>query len=311
MSCRQAGYCLPGIQPPCSMPDSLAIQKSMPHEVSVKTAAAKQPIASLLRLRPDLRRTRQRRLWVCAGEPAWTRRCAQDLIEAWQPESMLCLGGMASTSPGSVPQRDYRHYLGREYDLVLLDAHAGLDVDALAAMAGTLRGGGLLGLLTPALTDWPAREDAEFTRFAGTAQPPSGRFLRRLIGCFADPAVALLEQDRGWRALPRCGPGTAALPPCPLAGCPRRTRPSRPSWRWPGVRHTSRRWCCPPRAGGASRRRWVWRQPVCRISGFWSQRRGATIARPCCGMRGRRGRRRRVSCRPMSCCDDSRRPTCC
>lgn len=127
---------------------------------------------------------------------------------------MLCLGGAAESLPGSVPQRDYRHYLGREYDLVLLDAHAGLDVDALAAVAGTLRGGGLLGLLTPALADWPVQEDAEFTRFAGTAeQPPSGRFLRRLIDRFVDPAVVLLEQDRGWCTRPRRGPEAAvALP---------------------------------------------------------------------------------------------------
>lgn len=180
----------------------------------MKAAGATQPIDMLLRLRIELRRTRQRRLWVCAGAPAWTRRCAQDLIEAWRPESMLCLGGAAASLPGSVPQRDYRHHLGREYDLVLLDAHAGLDVDALAAVAGTLRGGGLLVLLTPALADWPAREDAEFTRFAGTVgQPPSGRFLRRLIDCFADPAVALLEQDRGWCAPPLCGPETAAALP--------------------------------------------------------------------------------------------------
>ena len=111
---------------------------------------------------------------------------------------MLWLGGVPPEREEVAPQRDYRRHLGSEYELVVLDAHGGLDVDALAAVAGTLRGGGLLVLLTPPLAEWPSSADAEFARFAATAARPGGRFIGRLIDCLEDPAVALLEQSGAW-----------------------------------------------------------------------------------------------------------------
>lgn len=162
--------------------------------------------AELVRLRPALRGARQRRLWVCAGARDWCVDAVQRLVHIWQPESMLWLGDGAPHDSEAAAQRDYRRYLGSEYELVVLDAHAGLDVDALAAVAGTLRGGGLLVLLVPALADWARRADAQFARFAAHAARPEGHFLLRLIDGLDDPAVGLLQQGHGWRP---------PLPPAP------------------------------------------------------------------------------------------------
>lgn len=154
---------------------------------------------SLLAQRAELQRLRERRLWVCAGDRQWAWQCAYGLITQWEPDLLLWLGESAPEPCRPVLQRDFRHQLGREYDLVVIDAHGGLDVDAMAAVAGTLRGGGLLVLLTPDLESWPQMRDRELERFtaaAAHADEPS-RFLRRFIHCLDSEAVSLLRQSHG------------------------------------------------------------------------------------------------------------------
>ena len=77
--------------------------------------------------------------------------------------------------------------------MLIIDAHGGFDADALGAAAGTLRGGGLLFLLTPALGAWPTMPDPETERIAvypfGAADV-GGRFIARLGRLLAaSPAV--------------------------------------------------------------------------------------------------------------------------
>jgi tRNA(Met) cytidine acetyltransferase len=75
--------------------------------------------------------------------------------------------------------------LGQECDALVFDAHSGFDVNAFAAVSGTLRGGGTLFLLTPPLDEWASFPDPDYRRFIPYPYVPEnvqGRFLRRLVG---------------------------------------------------------------------------------------------------------------------------------
>nr|WP_276569382.1 GNAT family N-acetyltransferase [Halorhodospira halophila] len=112
--------------------------------------------------------------------------------------------------------RDGRRVLGRTVDILVYDAHAGLDADALGAAAGSLRGGGLLVLLTPAWAEWPTRPDPLLGRLipAGHGRDEAGqRFLRRLMAELEqDPSVTLWTPEQPPPALeptPPAAPGGA------------------------------------------------------------------------------------------------------
>ncbi|MEJ2622140.1 MAG: GNAT family N-acetyltransferase [Candidatus Thiodiazotropha sp.] len=72
--------------------------------------------------------------------------------------------------------------MGRESGLLVYNAFSGFDPDAFGAVSGTLTGGGLLLLLTPALDQWPDFTDPEFERIsvANYDLPKSSHFFTRL-----------------------------------------------------------------------------------------------------------------------------------
>ncbi|GLR64490.1 tRNA(Met) cytidine acetyltransferase TmcA [Marinospirillum insulare] len=63
-----------------------------------------------------------------------------------------------------LPASKARHRLGSEQDVLVIDAFSGLNPDALGALAGTLKAGGVLYLLTP--EDWSASVDPDYKRLA-------------------------------------------------------------------------------------------------------------------------------------------------
>jgi tRNA(Met) cytidine acetyltransferase len=72
--------------------------------------------------------------------------------------------------------------LGRDVEVLAFDAHSGFDPDSFAAAIGSIRGGGLLILLTPPLDRWPQLPDPQAQRVAvypATWDQVSGRFLAR------------------------------------------------------------------------------------------------------------------------------------
>jgi len=74
--------------------------------------------------------------------------------------------------------------LGQECDALVFDAHSGFDVNAFAAVSGTLRGGGTLFLLIPPLDAWADFPDPDYRRFVLYPYQPEdvrGRFLQRLV----------------------------------------------------------------------------------------------------------------------------------
>ncbi|WP_290907057.1 GNAT family N-acetyltransferase [Halomonas sp.] len=148
-------------------------------------------------------------VWL-TGEAGACRHAALALWQggSWQsplwvaPEAPRGLVEGDCLAPGRASTR-----LGGEQDLLVLDAvseGAGFDPDAFGALAGTLRAGGLLVLMTP--PDWGARPDADYARLAEYPFRPeqlSARYLARLAGLL-DAAPEVIR----WPA-----PGAPFLPP--------------------------------------------------------------------------------------------------
>ncbi|MDY7117806.1 GNAT family N-acetyltransferase [Halomonas sp. SSL-5] len=116
--------------------------------------------------------------------------CRGAAAELWLTGAWRSPLWVAPEAPGQVegvhwlPPARARTRLGGEHDLLVVDAvscGAGFDPDAVAALAGTLRAGGLLVLMTP--DDWGARPDADYARLAEHPWRPealTSRYLARL-----------------------------------------------------------------------------------------------------------------------------------
>ncbi|MFB4205065.1 tRNA(Met) cytidine acetyltransferase TmcA [Arhodomonas sp. KWT2] len=119
----------------------------------------------------------------------------------------------------AVPLRRAATLLGSEYRDVVVDVRAGLDVDALAAVAGAVIAGGVMVVITPALEDWPGSADPALAgRLSWPAEPAdaAGHFRDRLVRCLReDPQVAIYPAAPG-AALPRPAAGTAGDDPACL-----------------------------------------------------------------------------------------------
>jgi len=136
-----------------------------------------------------------RRTVVLEGPAPWARATAAGQLPAGS--RVRWIGDPpAEIDPGVAccPAQDFRRVLGTTVDILVFDAHAGLDADALGAVAGSVRGGGVLVLLTPAWPAWPAAPDPALERLipAGHGRDEAGtRFLERLIATLAqEPSVA-------------------------------------------------------------------------------------------------------------------------
>lgn len=156
-------------------------------------------LASLLN---TLGARRQRALLWISGPPdaTFSRALALWRTHAWQ--APLWLGppgiGPVADSVSPLPAAKARTRLGSEQDLVIFDAvssDAGFDPDAFGAVAGTVRAGGLLVLLTPRAweADKPA-PDADYARLAAwpyDARKLSAHYLTRIARRLKGSPLAL------------------------------------------------------------------------------------------------------------------------
>ncbi|MFQ2223616.1 tRNA(Met) cytidine acetyltransferase TmcA [Aeromonas enteropelogenes] len=153
-------------------------------------------------LRQCLARTGERRLIWLEGEQADCIARADALLG----ETVFWLGeGPACHNP--LPATKALQRLGQECDTLVLNAFSGFHPDAFGALAGTLRAGGLLLLLTPPRAQWPGYPDPDRVRLVArpeeAAQAGHG-FIARLVRLLeGDPALSLQPRDDGepWQPL--------------------------------------------------------------------------------------------------------------
>lgn len=143
---------------------------------------------ALARLRATLAERRHRALLWLDGP---LDRVLARALAIWQGadwSAPLWLGPDSEAIRGAglppLPARLARSRLGGEHDLVIIDAlspGAGFDPDAFGALAGTVRAGGLLVLLTPeAWRDGVPAADADYARLAAWPHPPEALSARNL-----------------------------------------------------------------------------------------------------------------------------------
>lgn len=177
-----------------------------------------------------------RRLIHLAGNPAWAREQVRlavgagresradraERIESAQQSRwrVLWIGEGAPQQINSSPASDYQRILGTTQDIIVFDAHPGLDPDALAAASGALRGGGILVLLTPEPGVWSGSTDAVMERLipAGRSSTEAGsRFIQRLLSALE--TTPWVECYRPGDTLPRLNPGPAPALEVDELGC--------------------------------------------------------------------------------------------
>lgn len=135
-----------------------------------------------------------RRLLVISGALMWCQQQAQ----GWQH----AVGGdwlwLAQATPDRLlsSANKHRNQLGRENGHVVMDMHAGFQLDSLAVLAGTIRAGCWLVLLVPTWNAWRSRPDADSCRWANVSQPISTpNFIAHLQhSLLQDPLILLLRQ---------------------------------------------------------------------------------------------------------------------
>ncbi|WP_299998017.1 GNAT family N-acetyltransferase [uncultured Cedecea sp.] len=137
-----------------------------------------------------------RRLLVITGESQWCYQHIQALA-ARITGDWLWVGDKTDEwslhcTPGAL-----RSLLGREFQHAVFDARTGLDAAALAALAGTLKAGSWLVLLTPDWQRWPTLPDADSCRWSDTPEAiPTPHFITWLKSCVADsPDTVVWRQN--------------------------------------------------------------------------------------------------------------------
>ncbi|WP_421228234.1 tRNA(Met) cytidine acetyltransferase TmcA [Aeromonas enteropelogenes] len=153
-------------------------------------------------LRQCLAGTGERRLiWLEGEQTDCIARADALLAEAvfWLGEGPVC--------HNPLPAAKALQRLGQECDTLVLNAFSGFHPDAFGALAGTLRAGGLLLLLTPPRAQWPGYPDPDRVRLVArpeeAAQAGHG-FIARLVRLLeGDPALSLLPSADGepWQPL--------------------------------------------------------------------------------------------------------------
>lgn len=175
-----------------------------------------------IELQKEARQQGHRRLMLLSGESNGCRQQARQVMTSLAVEQSLWVGESAPEGIETLRNPQAHERLGGELDLLIYDAFSGFDPDAFGALGGTLRGGGLLLLLTPPLQEWHHYADPEHQRIviAGyEATSVDGLFLRRLaMILLADPWVVRVVDGLPVSAF-RSGPQSTQSPSAAIAEC--------------------------------------------------------------------------------------------
>jgi len=174
-------------------------------------------------LQARLKETRQRLLIWVEGEEAWCLRELETALAGFCQGQGVFLGQPDSPLAERIPRlsvTELHRVLGTTLDFAVLDARAGFNPNAFGQLCGTVRGGGVLFLLTPPAGQWPDYPDPEYASLCVEPYQPAdlrGRFLHHLCTGLESSDLLLHwgENTRAWPRLPPVLAETAAVEgPC-------------------------------------------------------------------------------------------------
>ena len=140
----------------------------------------------------------ERRVVLLEGDRSRALDWLAGLKASLRPEAVLWVGSREqsplATAQVAEPRKATR-WLGRELDWVIWDGFAGNPPDGLAALAGTLKAGGLFFWLMPPLEQWSGFEDPDYAR-TGLETAGTHPFAARMAEILeAHPGVIRLHSD--------------------------------------------------------------------------------------------------------------------
>ncbi len=130
---------------------------------------------------------------VLAGTSAWAKTCALQICNTLTAAVHYWISNQAQPEINTIAPGQIRRLLGTECDILVFDALDDFNPDALGACSGTLRGGGLLLLLTPSLQDWARGTSAAISRNNPGA---SSRFLQHVATTLRAAKVTVWSQEQ-------------------------------------------------------------------------------------------------------------------
>jgi tRNA(Met) cytidine acetyltransferase len=156
---------------------------------------------------------RHRLALVLTGNQQASVRLAQKVINELLLHDACWFSDVAPPAACTLRGAAALRLMGREVDALVFDAWSGFDPDAFGALTGCIRAGGLLVLLAPPLSAWPAYADPQHARITVApyaAEQVSGRFLQRLARLISDDCSVLLCEDDRVLRLPQQRAGVPA-----------------------------------------------------------------------------------------------------
>lgn len=142
-----------------------------------------------------------RRMLVVSGNSLW---CSQQVqcLASQLPGDWLWIGA-APELPLNCATSAMRTLLGREFLHAVFDARNGLDAEAFAALAGTLKAGSWLVLLVPEWSQWSTLPDSDSCRWSDSPQAiPTPHFITHLQHCVIADCESYIWQQHQPLQLP-------------------------------------------------------------------------------------------------------------
>ncbi|MEQ1976749.1 GNAT family N-acetyltransferase [Xenorhabdus sp. SGI240] len=159
-------------------------------------------------LQAQMQQQGQRRLVVLSGDPQWSELIINQLTEQFQGDWLTVSAHVA----GAIDPTKAVSLLGREFLHGVFDATQGLNAEALAILAGTLKAGSWLVMRVPAWSQWPEQPDEDSLRWnesSGVISTPHFiRHIQQQIRAF--PEVLLWRQEIPFQI--------SQIPPLPATG---------------------------------------------------------------------------------------------
>lgn len=137
---------------------------------------------------------------VFAGDRDWGRDQLNKYRCRCPSDTLLWISDRPPVGVDALSAKKARKLLGRETDMIVFDGFSGVDVDAIGAVGGTIRAGGLFVLLMPDMQDWRRFDDPERTRmtvYGYTAAEVGSSWFEHLQRCLLTSAGILVVTQRG------------------------------------------------------------------------------------------------------------------